>query len=147
MKHHKKSKAKKDPAKRQRRREKEIVERSSEVLTCATEAADAFVGVCERSIEELEIDLAYLGVAQEIWAEHPQLAQPLKRSLGQLRLALEAQYRSLKHIRLELERLATDSGPHVHLDPVERYHPLIRERLIDFRPPPAPAPAAPAAVR
>lgn len=119
----------KKQAKRQRHLEKEIVEQSADVLTCATEAADAFVGVCERSLEELEVDLAYLEIAQEIWAEHPQLALPLKRSLGQLRLALEAQHQSLKHIKQDLERLATDPAPHIHLDPAERYHPLIRERL------------------
>ena len=139
MKQQKKSKGKlkKDPARHQRRRENEIVERSADVLTCATEAADAFVGVCERSLEELDVDLAYLGIALEIWSEHPELAQPLRRTLQQLRLTLEAQQKSLQHIKQDLEGLATDPAPHIHLDPVERYHPLIRERLIAARPPAA----------
>lgn len=139
MKHHKKGNGKagklkfKHPGHGKRRLEKEIIKHSAEVLTCATDTADAFVGVCERSLEELGVDLAYLGVALEIWSEHPELAQPLKRSLQQLRLAMEAQQKSLKLIKQDLESLATDPAPHVHLDPVKRYHPLMRERLIPVR--------------
>jgi hypothetical protein len=110
--------------------ENDLVEHSAAVLTCATEAADEFVGVCDRCIEELELDLPYLQVALEIWAEHPEFAQPLRHSMQQLLLVLTGQYKALKDIRQELQRLAADPAPHVHLDPVERYHQLIRERLI-----------------
>lgn len=109
--------------------ENDVVEHSAAVLSCATEAADEFVGVCERSLENLEVDLPYLRLALEIWAEHPELAQPLRHSLEELLQALTVHDKSLKDIKQKLERLAADPSPHIHLDPVERYHQLVRERL------------------
>jgi hypothetical protein len=135
MKHRKKSKGKPQEDERELRKlENDIVEHSTAVLTCATEAAGEFVALCDRCIEEIELDLPYLRVALEIWAEHPELAQPLKHSLEQLLRLLDAQYQPLKNIKQELECLAADPAPHVHLDPVEQYRPLIRERLIAGHP-------------
>jgi hypothetical protein len=131
MKHRKKGKEGKVAGDRSEQElENDIVEDSAAVLTCATEAADEFVGVCDRYLEELEFDLPYLGVAIEIWAGHPELAQPLRRSLQQLQQLMTSQEAALKDVKHELERLAADPAPHVHLDPVERYHELIRERLM-----------------
>jgi hypothetical protein len=130
MKHRKKGKGKQEDERAALKLDNDIVEHSAEVLTCATEAADEFVGVCSRHLEDLEVDLPYLRVALEIWAEHPNLARPLKHSMQQLLQVLAGEYDALKDIKQELERLAADPAPHVHLDPVERYHQLIRERLI-----------------
>lgn len=131
MKHRKKSKEKKkgDVDHSSLKLENDIVEDSAAVLTCATEAADQFASVCDRFLEELELELPYLQVAMEIWAEHPELAQPLRHSMQQLMHLLTSQETALKDIKQELDRLATDPAPHVHLDPVERYQKLIRERL------------------
>jgi hypothetical protein len=131
MKHRKKDDRKLDdkPAKGGQQLENDVVEHSAAVLTCATEAAEEFVGMCGRSLEKLEDDLPYLRLALEIWAEHPELAQPLRHSLEELLQVLTGQCNSLKAIKQELERLAVDPAPHVHLDPVERYHQLVRARL------------------
>lgn len=117
------------PTKSDQQLENDVVEHSAAVLSCATEAADGFVGVFERSLENLDGDLAYLRLALEIWAGHPELAQPLRDSLEELLQALTVHDKSLKDIKQKLERLAADPDPHVHLDPVEQYHQLVRERL------------------
>jgi hypothetical protein len=131
MKHRKKRKGKRGekPMESGQQLEDDVVEHSAAVLSCATEAADEFVGVCERSLETLEDDLAYLRLGLEIWAEHPQLARPLRVALQELLQVLTAHCKSLTDIKQELERLAADPAPHIHLDPVERYHQLVRERL------------------
>jgi hypothetical protein len=132
MKHRKKGEEKpeEEGLRAQLKLENDIVEHSAAVLTCATEAAGEFVGVCDRHLEDLEVDLPYLRVAMEIWAQHPELAQPLKHSMQQLLQVLTSQYKALTDLKLEFQRLADDPAPHVHLEPVERYHQLIRARLI-----------------
>jgi hypothetical protein len=129
MKHRKKSKGELEEERAQQKLENDLVEHSAAVLTCATEAADEFVGACDRCLEALDIELPYLRVALEIWAEHPELAQPLRHSMQQLLEVLTGQHEALTGIKQELERLAADPAPHIHLDPVERYHQLIRQRL------------------
>lgn len=136
MKHRKKGKGKRrdQHVQRDRQLDNDIVEHSAAVLTCATQAADELVGVCDGCLENLELELPYVRVALEIWAEHPELAQPLRHSMEQLLQLLTQQYQALKDIKQDLERLAADPAPHIHLDPVERYHQLIRERLITAHP-------------
>jgi hypothetical protein len=112
----------------------DVVEHSAAVLTCATDAADEFVEVCEHYLEDLEVDLPYLRVALEIWAEHPELAQSLRNTLGELLQALSGHCQALKDIRQTLVRLAADPGPPTHLEPLERYRRLIRERLFPATP-------------
>jgi len=134
MKHRNKGKKKREDKLEQRDRERQenVVQHSAAVLSCATKAADEFVGVCNRSLETLELEVPYLRLALEIWAEHPELAQPLRRSLETLLEALTRHYQTLTDVKQELERLAADPAPHIHLDPAERYQQLVRERLFTF---------------
>jgi NAD(P)H-hydrate repair Nnr-like enzyme with NAD(P)H-hydrate dehydratase domain len=136
MKHRKKGEEKQKISRDQRDRELEnnVVEHSAAVLTCATEAADEFVTICDRSLENLEEDLVYLRLALEIWAQRPELAQPLRHSLEELLLILTNHDKAIRRLKPELKRLAADPAPHVHLDPVEQYRQLVRERLFTFPP-------------
>ena len=113
----------------------DVAQHSAAIFSCATKTADEFAGVCDRHLEELELDLPYLRLALEIWAEHPDLAQPLRSALEELLQALASQHQILKNINQRLQRLATDSAPHIHLDPLDRYRQLARERLFSAPPP------------
>jgi hypothetical protein len=110
-------------------RQEELVEHSAAVLSCATEAADEIAGVCDHLLQELSVELPYLGVALDIWAEHPEHAQPLRSVLAELLEASKRYNDALHRAGKELQRLAADPAPHIHLDPIEHYRRLIRERL------------------
>jgi len=120
---------------RDRQRDEDIVQHSASVLSCATEAADEIAGVCDHLLEELEVELPYLRLALEIWNEHPELAQPLRAVLVELLEASVSYNQALHKAGQQLQRLAADPAPHVHLEPIERYRQLVKERL--FCDPPA----------
>jgi hypothetical protein len=111
------------------RQQEEFVQHSAAVLSCATEAADEIAGVCDHLIEELSMELPYLRLALDIWKEHPELAQPLRTVLTEL-LEASVTYHSLLHrAGQQLQHLAADPSPHTHLEPIERYRRLVKERL------------------
>jgi hypothetical protein len=120
---------------RDRQRQEEFVQHSAAVLSCATEAADEIAGVCDHLIEELSFELPYLRLALEIWDEHPELAQPLRNVLAELVELSVAYDQTLHRAGQQLQRLAADPGPHTHLEPIERYRRLVRERLFPETPP------------
>lgn len=113
----------------------DVAQDNAAVLTCSSKAATEFIVIGEHYLKDLELDIPYLQVALEIWAEHPELAQPLRRTLEELLQAFITHCQTLKDINKKFELLAADPGPHIHLDPVERYQQLLKERL--FSPSPA----------
>jgi len=123
------------PASEHRQPQEEFVQHSAGVLSCATEAADEIAGVCDHLIEELSIELPYLRLALEIWNEHPELAQPLRTVLVELLEASVTYNQVLHRAGQQLQRLASDPSPHTHLEPIERYRRLVRERLFPELPP------------
>jgi hypothetical protein len=112
----------------------DVAQDHAAVLTCSSKAAAEFIVIGEHYLKDLELDIPYLQVALEIWAEHPELAKPLRGSLEELLQALITHCQALKEINKKFERLAADPGPHIHLDPVERYRRLISERLFSASP-------------
>ena len=113
----------------------DVAQDNAAVLTCSSKAATEFIVIGEHYLKDLELDIPYLQVALEIWAEHPELAQPLRSTLEELLQALITHCQTLKDINEKFEQLAADPGPHIHLDPVERYQRLIKERLFSPSPP------------
>lgn len=109
--------------------QEDVVQHSASVLSCATEAADEMAAVCDQHVQNLTIDVPYVRLAVEIWAEHPDTAQPLRSALEELLQAFSQQLQIIKDIQQQLQRLAADPSPHIHLDPIERYRQLVRERL------------------
>lgn len=116
------------------RQQEEVVEHSAAVLSCATEAADEIAGVCDRLIEELSFELLYMRLALEIWDENPKLAQPLRTVLAELVELSVAYDQALHRAGQQLQRLAADPSPHTHLEPIERYRRLVKERLFPETP-------------
>ena len=115
---------------KQRQEQDNVVLGSAATLTCAAETAAAFAGQCAQPEEELQLDLSFLQLAVEIWGEQPQPhTQPLLRALEDLLQERQRHMHALKALAARLGQLAEDPSLHIHLDPIERYQQLVRERL------------------
>ena len=112
----------------------DVAQHSAAVLTCATKAARQFVVIGKHYLKDLEVDIPYLEVALEIWAQNPELAQPLRSTLEELLQEMISHCQTLKAINAKFEGMAANPGPHIHLDPVDRYRRLISERLFPTSP-------------
>ena len=122
---------------RQREEQDNVVLDSAATLTCAAETAADFADQCAHQEEELQLDLSFLNLALEIWGERPQPAtQPLLNALQELLQERQRHMQALNAIRAQLERLAEDPSLHIHLDPIERYQQLVRDRLFSLAEPP-----------
>lgn len=122
---------------RQRQEQDNVVLDSAATLTCAAETAADFAGQCAHQEEELQLDLSFLSLALEIWGEQPQPStQPLLDALEELRQERQRHMQTLKALGAQLEKLAADPSMHIHLDPIERYQQLVRDRLFSSTEPP-----------
>lgn len=120
----------------QRQEQDNVVSDSAATLTCAAETAADFAGQCAYQQEELQFDLSFLSLALEIWGEQPQPStQPLLSALQDLLQERQRHLQALNAIAAQLERLAEDPSLHIHLDPIERYQQLVRDRLFSPKPP------------
>lgn len=120
----------------QRQEQDNVVSDSAATLTCAAETAADFAGQCAYQQEELQFDLSFLSLALEIWSEQPQPAtQPLLSALQELLQERQRHMQALNALAAQLERLAEDPSLHIHLDPIERYQQLVRDRLFSAMPP------------
>ena len=122
---------------RQRQEQDNVVLDSAATLTCAAETAADFADQCAQQEQELQLDLSFLNLALEIWGERPQPAtQPLLHALQELLQERQRHMQALKTIGAQLERLAENASLHIHLDPIERYQQLVRDRLFSLAEPP-----------
>lgn len=129
------------PPQRRRREQREaehqnnVVQDTAARFTCAAETADDFAYQCTDAQEELDLDLLVHHLALEIWREDPDRATALLTTLEEL-LAERLRHReALARIGHRLQALADDPTQHIHLEPLERYRQLVRDRL--FPEPPA----------
>jgi hypothetical protein len=124
---------------RQRQEQDNVVLDSAATLTCAAETAADFAGQCADQEEEIQFDLSFLNLALEIWGERPQPStQPLLSALQELLQERQRHLHALQALGAQLERLAEDASLHIHLDPIERYQQLVRDRLFSLTEPPEP---------
>jgi hypothetical protein len=133
---------KKQPHSKQHKRRQRDAERQNDVVqdtaarfTCAAETADDFAYQCTRAQEELDLDLLVHRLALEIWREHPDRAPALLEVLEEL-LAERLRHREqLGHLGERLQKLAGDPGFHIHLESLDKYRELVRNRLFPQQPP------------
>jgi len=98
-------------------------------FTCAAETADDFAYQCTHALEELDINLLFNRLALEIWNEPPERAEPLVTALEEL-LAERLRHRdTLQRIGQRLDSLANDPSFHIHLEPLDAYRELVRNRV------------------
>lgn len=123
---------------RQRQEQDNVVLDSAATLTCAAETAADFAGQCAQQQEEdIQFDVSFLNLALEIWGERPEPStQPLLRALQDLLQERQRHMQALQALGAQLERLAEDPSLHIHLDPIEHYQQLVRDRLFSLTEPP-----------
>jgi len=115
----------------EKKRQDDVVKDSAATLTCAAETAGDLAYQCTHQQEELDFDLPFLHLALEIWRQSPLAPPSLLAALDEL-LTEELRHReALIRIGLELEQLAADPNLHIHLDPIDYYRELVRNRLFD----------------
>ncbi len=116
-------------------RQSDVVHDTAARFTCAAETADDFAYQCTHALEELDINLLFHRLALEIWNDTPQRAEPLVTALEEL-LAERLRHRdTLQRIGQRLDNLANDPSFHIHLEPLDAYRELVRNRV--FPEPPA----------
>lgn len=114
----------------EQRRQQDVVQDSAATLTCASETAADFTWLCTEAQEELQLDLPYLRLALEIWGAHHQSAtDALVATLDELLSERLRHQQALQRIGQHLQHLAADPSLHIHLNPIERYRELVRQRL------------------
>jgi hypothetical protein len=113
----------------EKKRQDDVVKDSAATLTCAAETAGDFAYQCTYQQEELDFDLPFLHLALEIWRESPLAPPSLLAALDELLTEQLRHRETLIRIGLKLEQLAADPSLHIHLDPIEHYRELVRNRL------------------
>ena len=114
---------------REKQRQDNVVKDSAATLSCAAETAGDLAYQCTHQQEELDFDLPFLRLALEIWQESPLAPPSLLAALDELLTAQLRHRETLIRIAQHLEQLAADPALHIHLDPIERYRELVRQRL------------------
>lgn len=110
----------------------DLVQDTAARFTCSTKTLSSFLYECDADTEDVDCDLPYNDVAVEIWRDHsPALANVLADFAAERRRHLA----TLADIRRRLEELNSDSTlDHLHLDPVEKYRALVRDRVFGDHP-------------
>lgn len=119
----------------ERKRQDEVVKDSAATLSCAAETAGDFAYQCTHQLEEMNFDLDFLRLALEIWQESPLAPPSLRTALDELLTEQLRHRETLIRMAQQFEQLAADPSLHIHLDPIDRYRELVRNRL--FAKPPA----------
>ncbi len=113
----------------EKKRQDDVVKDSAATLTCAGETAGDFAYQCTHQQEELDFDLTFLHLALDIWRESPLAPPSLLAALDELLTEQLRHRETLIRIGQHLEQLAADPALHIHLNPIERYRELVRNRL------------------
>ena len=128
-------KKKPNRAERQKRQEnraktetEDLVYDTAGVFTCAFELANDFAWQCDNNIEDLESDTLFNQIAIEIWRDHTGPMKELPQVLTDLLAERDRHRAALSDLEVRFKTLA-DMNHHEHLEPIETYRQLVRERL------------------
>jgi hypothetical protein len=104
-----------------------VVQDAAAVLTCSSEVVANFSYECQRVIEDVEDDLGYYAVAHEIWLNRPGRGRQIAEALAAFLAERQRQMAAMTAIRNRFDALASDD--HEHLEPIDHYRALVRQRL------------------
>lgn len=115
-----------------------LVEEMAATYTCSNAVARDFADQCDLRLDGLGFDLVCSTMALDFWVSPPSTVQPvvdLLRELADERRRHQAALLSLRDRLLDTTRRA---DVHHHLDPIEHYRQVVRERILlnDLDPPP-----------
>ncbi|MGK5085882.1 hypothetical protein WDW37_21545, partial [Bdellovibrionota bacterium FG-1] len=97
-------------------------------LTCSHEIAHDFAWQCSYGQKELESDILFTRIAEEIWRDHTGDAKELVQVVADFLTERERHQAALLALEIRFTTLA-DANIHEHLEPIETYRDLLRGRL------------------
>lgn len=119
---------------RMRQNEKDVIFDTAAVFTCAHEISEDFAGQCEQVQNEVEADLKFTALACEIWANRSGLAKQLTDTLADFAAERARHAAVLAALEKRFGALGADASFDEHLDPVEPYRELVRQRIFPDHP-------------
>lgn len=126
----KNNKIRKMQNKRQQR--EDLIQDTTAVITCLTEATGDFLGQCQDRLEALLFDLPIAKLARQIWNGQPGKAEQFTPIIDDLVAEYERSNQVLEAIESRLAALAQSllsDEQHHHLNPPEDYRDLVRKCL------------------
>jgi hypothetical protein len=114
----------------------EISQDAARVFICAFETAEDCAAECERRRLDLDSDLNYRRVAQELWSENRGADHQLVVAMAALIAENERHYQALEALEQRFEIMGRQEGIHDHIGKPEQYFDLIRKRLFEMPPTP-----------
>jgi hypothetical protein len=112
----------------QKKQNTDLVEDTAAIFTCSWETAADFASQCDSAIDAIECDLTYHHLAHEIWSAKPG-ALELTAVLADYQSELGRHIAVLRQLQARFASMCTETAPHEHLDPIEKYRELVRQRL------------------
>lgn len=106
----------------------EVVEDTASTFTCSHEIAHDFAWQCSHGQEELESDILFTRIAEEIWRDHTGEAKELVQTVADFLTERERHQAALLALEARFTTLA-DANIHEHLEPIETYREMLRGRL------------------
>jgi hypothetical protein len=120
---------------REARERDDLIVDTAATFTCSFETAHDFACQCSRTIDELETDVVFNRLAYEIWSGHPERMPELTAALADCLAERERHLTQLHQLEERFNAIAT-TDVHNHLEPIEDYRKLVRERIFpDVTPP------------
>lgn len=111
-----------------------LVQDTAARFSCSTEIANDFADQCQSRAEDLEFDIIFTRLANEIWQDKSEA--PLLALCDDLLAEAQRHREVIIELGRRFRALAAEERHH-HLDPPHALRPLIRQRLFP-EPPPSP---------
>jgi hypothetical protein len=106
----------------------DLISDTAATFTCSTELAADFAWQCGHGIEELETGILFNRIADEIWRGHTGASKELAQTIADFLTERERYQAALSNLEARFEQLA-EIDDHEHLEPIENYQKLVRDRL------------------
>lgn len=105
-----------------------LVQDTAATFTCSFDTAKDFAYQCSRALDDLNTDVTFNRLAHEIWAGRPDHTPELTAALEDCLRERERHMAELRQLEKRFSAVAA-TNTHDHLDPVEDYRKLVRERI------------------
>lgn len=108
---------------------RQLIEDTAATFSCSTATINDFANQCDDEIEQAEAPLVFNTIAADIWRPCQGAAEPLAGLLADYADVRTRYVQDLTEIRRRLADLAArDVLQHIHLEPLDQYRKLVRDR-------------------
>lgn len=114
-----------------RQQNSDVAKDTAGIFTCDFETARDFANQCEERSEDLDFDIAFSKLAYDIWLPHADRASHLATALAEFLSEKQRHLDAISAFRRRFADIAAQTSPdtHQHLEPLDPYLNLVRERL------------------